>query len=47
MNIPALGFAPIVNTTMLAHGNNEYLNANVFLFGIEVYEKIIPNLGNV
>lgn len=42
-----MGFAPIVNTTLRAHDHNEYMNVEVYLFGIEVYEKLIPGLGNV
>ncbi|XP_017082674.1 aminoacylase-1 [Drosophila eugracilis] len=41
---PAIGFSPIVNTTMRIHDNDEFLHADVYLNGIEVYKKIIRNL---
>lgn len=47
LNISAIGFAPLVNTTEKAHDHDEYLNANTYLAGIGVYEKLIENLGNV
>lgn len=46
-NIPALGFSPMPNTIPRAHNHDEYLNANTYLEGIEVYKKIITNLANV
>lgn len=47
MDIPAIGFSPLTNTVPRLHDHNEYLNADVYLAGIEVYKKIIPSLGNV
>lgn len=47
MNISAIGFSPHINTVSKIHDHNEYFNANSYLAGIEVYEKIIPCLGNV
>ncbi|BFF91990.1 aminoacylase-1-like [Drosophila madeirensis] len=44
--IPAIGFSPIKNTTLRIHDNDEFLSADVYLHGIEVYKKIIPNLSN-
>lgn len=46
-NISAIGFAPMINTVSRAHDHNEYLNADVYLNGIEVYKKVIPNIANV
>lgn len=46
MNVSAIGFAPMMNTEFRAHDHNEYLNAETFLKGIEVYTKVIKNLGN-
>lgn len=47
LNISAIGFAPMINTEIRVHDHNEYLNADTYLKGIEVYQKIIPNLANV
>lgn len=43
----SIGFSPMNNTPMLIHGNDEYLNKNVFLRGIEIYEGIISSVANV
>lgn len=40
--IPAIGFSPINNTPILLHDHNEWLHEDVFLRGIEIYEKLIP-----
>ncbi|XP_038054097.1 aminoacylase-1-like [Patiria miniata] len=42
-----LGFSPMNNTPILLHDNNEFLNEEVFLAGIKIYEGIIEALGNV
>lgn len=47
MNIPAIGFDPYVSTPLRAHDHNEYLNADVYLLGIKMYEKIIAELASV
>lgn len=47
MNIPAIGFAPYVNTTAVPHDHNEFLNADIYSFGIEIYKKIIADLASV
>lgn len=47
MNIHAIGFNPYVNMSSNAHGNDEFLNADIYLFGIEIYKRIIVNLGGV
>lgn len=46
MNISAIGFAPLLNTIPKLHDHNEYINADTYLRGIEIYEKIITNLAN-
>lgn len=46
MNIPAIGFSPLVDTVTKMHDHDEYINADVYLAGIEVYQKIIPSLGD-
>uniref|UniRef100_A0A914N6X8 Peptidase M20 dimerisation domain-containing protein n=1 Tax=Meloidogyne incognita TaxID=6306 RepID=A0A914N6X8_MELIC len=45
--IPAIGFSPMINTPILLHDHNEYLNENVFLEGVRLYTKIIPRLANL
>lgn len=47
VNIPAIGFSPIFNTPVLLHDHNEFLSADVYLKGIEIYKKIIPKVANV
>ncbi|XP_049872536.1 aminoacylase-1-like [Pectinophora gossypiella] len=47
LNIPALGFTPIINTEPGLHQHNESLKLDVFMRGIQIYEKIIPALANV
>ncbi|KAF4517927.1 hypothetical protein B566_EDAN005992 [Ephemera danica] len=47
VGIPALGFSPIVNTPVLLHDHDEFLNEKVFLEGIKIYERIITAVANV
>ncbi|KAM3877704.1 aminoacylase-1-like [Diretmus argenteus] len=47
LGIPAIGFSPMNRTPILLHDHNEYLNEQVFLNGIGVYEKLIPALASV
>lgn len=47
LNIPAIGFMPIRKTRVKAHDHDEYVNADIYLNGINIYEEIIENLGNV
>jgi len=35
------------NTPILLHDHNEFLNADVFLRGIDIYRHLIENLANV
>jgi aminoacylase len=44
--IPAIGFSPMINTPVLLHDHDECLNAEVYLKGIAIYEKILSNVGN-
>lgn len=44
--IPAIGFSPMINTPVLLHDHDEYLQADVYLKGIEIYKKIIEKIGN-
>ncbi|KAF2888979.1 hypothetical protein ILUMI_17194, partial [Ignelater luminosus] len=47
LGIPALGFSPMVNTPLLLHDHNEYLNKDVFLRAIEIYRNVITAIANV
>lgn len=47
VNIPALGFSPLNNTPVLLHDHDEYIQADTFLTGIEIYKKIIPKIAGV
>ncbi|XP_031625236.1 aminoacylase-1A-like [Contarinia nasturtii] len=45
-HIPALGFSPLLNTPPKLHEHNEYINAETYLKGIEIYSKIIEKVAN-
>lgn len=45
--IPAIGFSPINNTPVRLHDNDEFLTAETYLAGVEIYKKLIPKLANV
>ncbi|KAG5683326.1 hypothetical protein PVAND_012612 [Polypedilum vanderplanki] len=47
VGIPAIGFSPMNNTPVLLHDNDEFLRADVYLKGIEIYKKIISNIANL
>ncbi|XP_030378033.1 aminoacylase-1-like [Scaptodrosophila lebanonensis] len=44
--IPALGFSPIKHTPRTLHDDNEWLHADTYLHGIEVYKRLIPALAD-
>ncbi|CAM9295733.1 unnamed protein product [Ectocarpus sp. 12 AP-2014] len=46
LGIPALGFSPMRNTPILLHDHNEYIAQDVFMDGIEVYERLITALAS-
>jgi aminoacylase len=46
IGIPALGFSPMINTPVLLHDHDEYIQADMYLRGIEIYEKIIESVAN-
>ncbi|XP_026315324.1 aminoacylase-1-like isoform X2 [Hyposmocoma kahamanoa] len=46
VGIPAIGFSPMNNTPVLLHDHDEFLEADVFLRGIDIYEKIIAAVAN-
>lgn len=37
----------MIYTPMLYHDHNEFIQVDIFLNGIKVFEKVIPALGNV
>ncbi|XP_059046467.1 aminoacylase-1-like [Achroia grisella] len=45
--VPAFGISPMANTPMLLHAVDEYIPAETFLRGIDIYEQIITNLANI
>ena len=45
--IPAFGFSPMSGTEIMLHEHNEYLESDIFLKGIPIYENIITKLANV
>ncbi|XP_055301120.1 aminoacylase-1-like isoform X2 [Sitodiplosis mosellana] len=47
MGLPVLGFSPLMNTSPKLHEHNEYVNAEAYLKGIPIYEKIIEKIANV
>ena len=47
VGIPAIGFSPMNHTPVLLHDNDEFLKADIYLKGIEIYQKIIANIANV
>lgn len=47
LGISALGFSPMNNTPVLLHDHNEFLNETIFLKGIDIFEDIITEIGNV
>ena len=46
VGLPAIGFSPMNNTPVLLHDHDEFLQADVYLEGIEIYKKIISNVAN-
>lgn len=44
LGIPGLGFMPIKNTPILLHDHDEFLGAEMYLRGIEIYQKILENI---
>ena len=42
-----MGFSPMNRTPILLHDHNEFLNEQVFLSGIDVYQRLILALSSV
>lgn len=47
LNIPAIGFSPIIQTPILLHDHNEFLTADMYLTGIGIWKEIILKVANV
>ncbi|XP_037805519.1 aminoacylase-1-like [Lucilia sericata] len=47
IGIPSIGFSPMNNTPTLMHDHDEYLKADVYLRGIEIYVNIFKELLNL
>lgn len=45
--IPAIGFSPMNFTPVLLHDNDEFLKADIYLKGIEIYTEIISSVANL
>lgn len=46
LGVKAFGFSPMRNTEIMLHENDEYLEEDVFVEGVEVYVKLIEALGS-
>lgn len=47
VGIPAFGFSPMNNTPVLLHDHNEFLKADIFLKGIDIYINLLTAVANV
>ncbi|XP_036386968.1 aminoacylase-1-like isoform X2 [Megalops cyprinoides] len=47
VGLPAIGFSPMNHTPILLHDHNEFLNEQIFLRGIQVYQELVPALASV
>ncbi|KAE9545810.1 hypothetical protein FO519_010978, partial [Halicephalobus sp. NKZ332] len=47
LGLRCIGFNTMINTPILLHDHNEFLEEKVFLRGVEIYEKLIENLSNI
>lgn len=47
VGIPAIGFSPMNHTPVLLHDHDEFLKADTYLNGIEIYKTLIPKVANV
>lgn len=45
--IPAIGFSPMNHTPVLLHDHDEFIHADTYLKGIEIYKEIIPKISDV
>ena len=47
IGIPAFGFSPMNNTPVLLHDHDEYLNEDIYLRGIVIYEALLEQIFSV
>ncbi|XP_017848050.1 aminoacylase-1-like [Drosophila busckii] len=47
LGVPALGFSPINRTPILIHDHDEFLRADTYLEGIQIFKKLISAVANV
>lgn len=47
VNIPAIGFSPILRTPDLAHENDEFIAADEYLRGIDAYKTVLLRIANI
>jgi aminoacylase len=47
VGIPAIGFSPMNFTPLLVHAHDEFVHADIYLKGIEIYKKVIEELANL
>ena len=47
LGLPAFGFSPLAGSEIMLHEHNEYIDTEVFLRGVPIYEKIILDLASV
>ena len=47
VGIPAIGFVPLNNLSVLAHKDNEFIPVKSFLKGIPIYEDLLTAVGNI
>jgi len=45
--IPAFGFSPLKNTPILLHDHDEFVWADGYLNGIDIYKQVISKLGEI
>lgn len=47
VGIPAIGFSPMNRTPILLHDHDEFLHAEIYLKGIDIYVKLLSSVANV
>lgn len=47
VGVPAIGFSPMDRTPVLLHDHDEFLRADTYLRGIEIYAKLVERFANV
>ncbi|GAB0100277.1 hypothetical protein DMENIID0001_162900 [Sergentomyia squamirostris] len=47
VGVLGLNFSPMPNTPILLHAHDEFIHADVYLKGIDIYKKILMKVGNI